>query len=474
MNGIHDGGAPSLPKSASLSIDFIIVGGGIAGLACAVALRRVGHRVLVLEREESFDSAHKSPGGTRMPPNMTKIFYHWGMGDEVKRIAAVSERVFLHRFDSGNMLGAHRWDKEMLNEAGGEFMFLHHGSLHRMLYETALELGARIRTRAEVVSVDVEGRSVTLTTGEVIQGDVIVGADGAKGLCRETVVGPNDPSKPTGLMMFNAVIPGQKMHSVPELATILRQDLVTQFVWFGDHHCALCFRIGHDDDCAFYFYAPDDGSSSSDVWDDIVPPEVLLQHVRGAEPRLQKLASLASSSRMQVTERTDLDDWVHDDGPLLLVGEAAHPFPPGAIQAGGMSVEDASVLAKLFSHLRSHDQIESFLYAFQDLRQARCSKNRVQDMANIYFMTLPEGEQTELRDATMREKHDRGLNVLDTDEDDGNSAQWDEIREIFGYDAEDEADNWWVQWGLLRERAKAANSGVEFAMDIQIHQCDGN
>ena len=137
-----------------------------------------------------------------------------------------------------------------------------------------------------------------------------------------------------------------------------------------------------------------------------------------------------------------------------------------------MSLEDASVLAKLFSHLRSEDQIESFLYAFQDLRQPRCSKNRVLDMANIYSMTLPAGPETRMRDTVMRAKFDRGLNVLDSDESDGTTAQWDENREIFGYDAEDEADNWWVQWGLLRERAKARE--MEFEMDIQVQHSDGH
>jgi len=120
-----------------------------------------------------------------------------------------------------------------------------------------------------------------------------------------------------------------------------------------------------------------------------------------------------------------------------------------------MSLEDASVLAKLFSHLRSEEQIPSFLFAFQNLREERCQKNRALDIGNILFMMEPEGEGTAQRDAMMRGKHDQGRNVLSGDDEDSNVAQWDHNRELFGYDAEDEADNWWVQWGLLQERAKA-------------------
>jgi len=150
------------------------------------------------------------------------------------------------------------------------------------------------------------------------------------------------------------------------------------------------------------------------------------------------------------------EDWVHNSGRLVVVGSAAHPFPPGIIYGPSMSLEDGSVLAKLFSHLRSEEQIPSFLFAFQNLREERCQKNRALDIGNILFMMEPEGEGTVQRDAMMRGKHDQGRNVLSGDDEDSNVAQWDHNRELFGYDAEDEADNWWVQWGLLQERAKAA------------------
>ena len=44
------------------------------------------------------------------------------------------------------------------------------------------------------------------------------------------------------------------------------------------------------------------------------------------------MARLVNPARMQVTERSDLDDWVHDSGRLLVVGEAAHPYPVRAVR----------------------------------------------------------------------------------------------------------------------------------------------
>jgi salicylate hydroxylase len=135
-----------------------------------------------------------------------------------------------------------------------------------------------------------------------------------------------------------------------------------------------------------------------------------------------------------------------------------------------MNLEDASVLAKLFSHLRNEEQIPSFLHAFQDLREERCEKNRALDIGNILFMMAPEGEGTVQRDIMMRAKYDEGQNVLADDDGDNNVAQWDQNRELFAYDAEDEADNWWVQWGLLHERSRAQVSEhmETFSLDISV------
>jgi salicylate hydroxylase len=125
----------------------------------------------------------------------------------------------------------------------------------------------------------------------------------------------------------------------------------------------------------------------------------------------------------------------------------------GAIQTASMAVEDAAVLGKLFAHLSNEEQIRHFLYAFQELRQARCSIIAKQEISIIHFGTLPNGEHQAARDAVMRNKTMRGLGVFEGD-DRATLTAWEENTVTFGYDAEDDADNWWVQWGSLRERAR--------------------
>jgi salicylate hydroxylase len=124
-----------------------------------------------------------------------------------------------------------------------------------------------------------------------------------------------------------------------------------------------------------------------------------------------------------------------------------------------MAFEDGIVLGRLFSHLKTDDQIATFLWAYEDLRQSRCSVVASEEIDQLLFSTLPPGEQQELRDTDLQAKEKAGRNVLEPPDDDEETTaeHWERAKFLFGYDAEDAADNWWVQWGLLRERAK----GVE-------------
>ena len=154
--------------------------------------------------------------------------------------------------------------------------------------------------------------------------------------------------------------------------------------------------------------------------------------------------------RLPFKQFEQLEDWVHDDKPLVVIGEAAHPFTvrhkepmvwrrltnlsqPGSLQGPAMAVEDAAVLGKLFSHLNTKEQIESFLYAFQDLRQARANSTLKGDIENVFTVMLEDGPFQEMRDDMMRQKRDQGANLLDQGEGE-ESKLWEEIRTVFGYE----------------------------------------
>jgi len=176
---------------------------------------------------------------------------------------------------------------------------------------------------------------------------------------------------------------------------------------------------------------------------------------------------------MPLTGYHELENWVHDSGRLVLIGQAAHPLHHGSLQGTSLCLEDGAVLGKLFSHLRSEDQIRSFLNAFRDLRTVRCKVTSDSELGNVGFMTLPPGKDQMGRDMMLKQKDAAGLNVLTPDDDDEStiaSERWEQVKFMFGYDCEDEADNWWIQWGRLAMHAQGSDmrnepSGVSYHMN---------
>jgi salicylate hydroxylase len=130
-----------------------------------------------------------------------------------------------------------------------------------------------------------------------------------------------------------------------------------------------------------------------------------------------------------------------------------------------MAIEDSAVLAKLFGHFISADQVSSFLYAFPDLRQGRTKSIRLNEVGNIYFMAMPDDAGATQRDAHFKSRRDRNLSPLDDESDDA-SGLWESIKETWCYDAEDEADDWWVGWGMLRLRSMRGE--LKFGMELQV------
>ena len=129
-----------------------------------------------------------------------------------------------------------------------------------------------------------------------------------------------------------------------------------------------------------------------------------------------------------------------------------------------MAVEDAVVLGALFSHLRTFDQIPSFLSAYQELRQRRCGLVFAADIGNAKMVAMPDGPMAQARDDDMRRRKDEW--------DEGTlKAQFEEIAEIFLYDAYDAAAEWWVNWGRFSETAREQPSGLDFS-GVTYHAMD--
>jgi len=221
----------------------------------------------------------------------------------------------------------------------------------------------------------------------------------------------------------------------------------------GSNRCAITCLAGKEEDMAFWVYSPDD--SPDGTWVEEVTTKI--GDILGpCDPQLQKLAALCGPATcIQIKDHYELESWVSESGTVVVLGEAAHPFPPVSLHTYSVALEDGAFMGQIFSHTRSPDRIPEFLYAFEEHRRDRCSRIRgFEEQYIASFLTLPDGEMQTQRDALMRANQAAGRNVMDGPES-GLQQMLDDTRMVFGYEPADDADEWWMSWGRLRDAPAA-------------------
>ncbi|TFK53978.1 FAD/NAD(P)-binding domain-containing protein [Heliocybe sulcata] len=457
-------------KTASLTIDFIVVGGSIAGFATALGLSRAGHRVTLLEE---YDASKHATGGARSPPNMTKIMEaRWGLGQELEKISLRSDKVSILNFETGDVFGSHQWDEELMRQTGGLYTVMRQSDLVNMLAVNAESHGAQIRYNARVVQMtkgSIKGGikpSVTLASGETLSADIIVGADGPDSTVRRFLLGDTRLGEPTGLLLWDTLVPWNVLEEDPELSDLAEgKDVLCS--WFGPRHAAITYPVrgsaGYN--LALHVWSPDDGTLTDPgrgSWRERYPASMLVNAMHDCDPRLAKLArSGKSATCVRSFDTPSFEDWVTPDKPVVLIGEAAHPLVAGAMESHAMTIEDAACLAELFTHLKALDQVATFLDAFEEVRRPRVESIRENEAFNIHFMTLPQGQDRDARDEVLRVGHESGKGVLNAE------AAYGEVLKVYAYDAIDEATDWWMKYGILKERHIGR---VDETLDVKIEQ----
>ncbi|KIP08302.1 hypothetical protein PHLGIDRAFT_104562 [Phlebiopsis gigantea 11061_1 CR5-6] len=434
---------------ATLRIRFIIIGATAAGLASAIALRRAGHDVVLLDVGD--EAAHDT--GCTVPPNMSKLLIRWGLEAELRKVSVGSRVILMTDYETDEIIGKHSWHEELFKDAGGDMLYMHHSDIRKLLHANATALGTSIVPDARVSSIEFdadERPSVRLASGQVLEGDVVVATDGPGSIARALVIGHDVQETNLGLTIFSLTVPREAMAADPQLVPLLEQSWIS-YVWLGASRGAIGFVAGVQPEFALQVYVAD--AAAAQLWSQSISPEQVLHHMGPCEPRLQKLVALSVRIHCApLIEPPELETWVHPSGHLLILGDAAHPFPPGATNGVSTSVCDAGTLGELFRHLHSRAQVASFVRAFESLRRDPVRTMLAADLAHYTTVAMAPGAARDARDAAMREKYVAGVDAL-TGATDAATAVWERDKAVFAYDAEDHAAEWWNDWGLLEERA---------------------
>ncbi|UJL28188.1 FAD-dependent oxidoreductase [Mycolicibacterium sp. jd] len=300
----------------------IVIGAGIAGLATAVALRRVGHDVTVIEQRTDLTSG----AGISIWPNALAALDQIGLGDNVRK-AGGRVTAGAIRWRDGTWL--RRPSAQRIVHALGEpLVVVRRSALTELLLDALPPDTVQTGLSATALSIAAATARVTLSDGRTREADAVVGADGVNSMVARALNGPL-PSRYVGYTAWRGVaayrldpaLAGETMSAGTEVGHVpLGPD---HTYWFATERTREGSRSAGGEHA--YLTAKLAG------WADPIP------------------ALLASTDPADVL-RNDLYDRAQprhwSRGPAVIVGDAAHPMRPHLGQGGCQGLEDAAILAR--------------------------------------------------------------------------------------------------------------------------------
>ena len=321
---------------------ILIAGGGIGGLAAALASSRAGWQVQLLERANTFGEVG---AGIQLGPNVVRVLHNWGLAHELTQVAAFPEMLRVRSALSGEELGRLRLGERARTRYGAPYATIHRADMHKLLLKAIREsTDVQLHLDQSLESfVDTgNGVRVKVLDGPYLEGHALVGADGLWSTVRQRLLQDGKP-RVTGHLAYRAMI------SQRALPAYLRSQQVT--VWVGPdlHVVQYPVRRGHWLNVVAIVHGKVHGDISE--WDHATHAADLQSEMGSACNRLQDLISAIDNWRQWgLCDRAPMAG-AHEQaqGRVALLGDAAHPMRPYMAQGAGMAIEDAACLQRVLA-----------------------------------------------------------------------------------------------------------------------------
>ena len=346
----------------------LIVGGGIGGLATALALARVGYRSRVLEQASSFKEIG---AGIQLGPNVFKIFSILGLTEAISRLATFPESLVMMDCVTAQEVTRIPLGQAFVDRFKFPYALIHRADLLGVLLDACRQSEMiTLETSRHVNSMEDRGDRVSVTTaeGSRYEGAALIGADGLWSTVRSMLLGDGKP-RVSGHIAYRAVLPTE------EVPPHLRWPSMA--FWAGERTHLVHYPIRGGK--LFNLVAVFHSNRYEEGWDSYGDPTELHERFAGTCEQVRTMLSKIESWRMWVLcDREPVKVWTR--GRVALIGDAAHPMLQYLAQGAGMAIEDAYCLSEQLK--TAQGEFEAAFQAYNRLRYLRTA--RAQLMARLY------------------------------------------------------------------------------------------
>jgi salicylate hydroxylase len=349
----------------------IVAGGGIGGLAAALALVRQGFEVLVLEQAPEIGEIG---AGIQLGPNAFHAFDALGVGDKARSRAVYTDCMVMHDAIDESLVGRLETGEAFRQRFGNPYAVIHRADVHLSLLEGAQETGrVQFLTNTRLERIEQNADSVTAYDqhGKAHRGIALIGADGVKSVVREAFV--NDPPRITGHVVYRAVV------DKADFPASLQWNAAS--LWAGPkcHLVHYPLRGGEQYNVVVTFH-----SRQEEQWGVTEgSKEEVQSYFQGISPLPRQLIDLQKSwKRWATADREPIGQWSF--GRVTLLGDAAHPTTQYMAQGACMAMEDAVTLGEAL-RVHGNDWAQA-LDLYQRARVARTARIVLsgREMGRIY------------------------------------------------------------------------------------------
>ncbi|KAJ3850425.1 putative monooxygenase [Lentinula lateritia] len=391
-----------------------IIGAGMGGLACALALAK--HGITRIDVYETASNLGFVGAGIQLAPNMARILERLGCWEVIAKEATDIRDASIRRHNDNTEL-AHVDFSYIRKEYGVPHMVGHRSSLANAMFdacrkETAITFhfnsscgGIRSWLPKPIFTVvPREGESYDVSV------DVVLAADGIKSVVRPRMLKELNIEAEvidSGQSSYRIMLTREQMASDPEMLELLNSDQVTR--WIGERRHIIAYPISNKSIYNISTAQPDVhfAAAPSATYTTRGSKTDMLDNFKDFCPLVLRMLNLVPEGEVcewKLRVHNPLPAWVR--GSVALVGDACHPTLPHLNQGAAQAIEDAGVLAVVLSKLSDHspDSINKALRVYEHVRKERAEM--------LVGLAAASGRALHLGEGTAREERDKQFAAL--------------------------------------------------------------